>query len=75
MDGELDEAVAGQAVTICLEDEIDISRGDMLADAVNRPDFADQFEAKVVWLHEDGMLPGRSYLLKAGSASATGPGY
>ena len=70
MDGDLDEAVAGQAVTICLEDEIDISRGDMLSDPESRPDFADQFQAKVAWLHEDGLLPGRSYLLKAGSATA-----
>ncbi len=70
MDGDLDEAVAGQAITICLQDEIDISRGDMLADTVSRPDFADQFEAKIVWLHEEAMLPGRSYLLKAGSATA-----
>ncbi len=70
MDGDLNEAVAGQAVTICLEDEIDISRGDMLSDPESRPDFADQFEAKVAWLHEDGLLPGRSYLLKAGSATA-----
>jgi bifunctional enzyme CysN/CysC len=69
-DGDLDQAEAGQAVTICLADEIDISRGDMLADSVSRPDFADQFEAKLVWLHEDALLPGRSYLLKAGSASA-----
>ncbi len=70
MDGDLDEAGAGQAITICLQDEIDISRGDMLADTVSRPDFADQFEAKIVWLHEEAMLPGRSYLLKAGSATA-----
>ncbi|NOZ08556.1 MAG: sulfate adenylyltransferase subunit CysN, partial [FCB group bacterium] len=71
MDGDLDEACAGQAVTLCLDDEIDISRGDMLTTPLARPSHADQFEAKLVWLHEDALLPGRSYLLKAGSATAT----
>jgi len=70
MDGDLEEAFAGQAVTICLEDEIDISRGDMLTTPLSRPSHADQFEAKLVWLHEDALLPGRSYLLKAGSVTA-----
>ncbi len=70
MDGDLEEAVAGQAVTITLEDEIDISRGDMLCDPEQRPSYADQFEAHLVWMHEDCLLPGRSYLLKAGSATA-----
>jgi len=70
MDGDLDEAQAGQAVTLCLEDEIDISRGDMLTTPQARPSHTDQFEAKLVWLHEDALLPGRSYLLKAGSAVA-----
>jgi len=69
MDGDLAEAFAGQAVTICLEDEIDISRGDMLTTPLSLPSHADQFEAKLVWLHEDALLPGRSYLLKAGSAT------
>lgn len=70
MDGELEQAEAGQAVTICLEDEIDISRGDMLTNPMARPSHADQFEANLVWMHEDALLPGRSYLLKAGSATA-----
>jgi bifunctional enzyme CysN/CysC len=69
MDGDLPEAVAGQAVTLTLEDEIDISRGDLLAAPRVLPEHADQFEAKVVWLHEEALLPGRSYLLKTGSAS------
>ncbi len=68
MDGDLEEAVAGQAVTLTLKDEIDISRGDVLSDPLNRPDHADQFEAKVVWMHEEPLFPGRSYLLKSGSA-------
>jgi bifunctional enzyme CysN/CysC len=69
MDGDLEEAVAGQAVTLTLTDEIDISRGDLLSPPDSRPEHADQFEAKVVWLHEDPLLPGRSYLLKIGSAT------
>lgn len=70
MDGDLEEAVAGQAVTITLNDEIDISRGDMLVEPKARPDFADQFEAKVVWMHDEALLPGRSYLIKFGSQTA-----
>ncbi|MGE4345439.1 MAG: sulfate adenylyltransferase subunit CysN [Geoalkalibacter sp.] len=70
MDGDLEVAYAGQSVTLCLTDEIDISRGDMLTTPLERPSHADQFEAKVVWLHENPLLPGRSYLLKAGSATA-----
>ncbi len=70
MDGDLPEAVAGQAVTLTLTDEIDISRGDMLGASEARPYFAEQFEASLVWLHEEALLPGRSYLLKAGSSTA-----
>ena len=69
MDGNLDHAVAGQAVTLTLEDEIDISRGEVLSAPLARPDFADQFEAKIVWMHEVPLLPGRSYLLKTGTSS------
>lgn len=68
MDGDLDQAGSGESITLTLEDEIDISRGDMLTTPASRPVFADQFMAKVVWLHEDALLPGRGYLLKAGSA-------
>ncbi|PLY00278.1 MAG: adenylyl-sulfate kinase [Desulfuromonas sp.] len=70
MNGDLEEAGAGQSITLCLEDEIDISRGDMLTTPYARPSHADQFEAKLVWMHEEPLLPGRSYLLKAGSATA-----
>ena len=66
-DGDLDEAFAGQAVTITLADEIDISRGDVLAAADQPPEVADQFEAHVIWMHEHQMLPGRPYLLKIGA--------
>ncbi|RLB64565.1 MAG: adenylyl-sulfate kinase [Deltaproteobacteria bacterium] len=69
MDGDLEEAVAGQAVTLTLADEIDISRGDLLCDPLNRPAHADQLEAHLVWMHEDALLPGRSYLLKSGATT------
>ncbi|WP_305044038.1 sulfate adenylyltransferase subunit CysN [Geoalkalibacter sp.] len=69
-DGDLPRAVAGQAVTLTLEDEIDISRGDTLAAPTEPPHHADHFEAKLVWLHEEPMVPGRSYLLKAGSSTS-----
>jgi bifunctional enzyme CysN/CysC len=69
-DGNLDEAIAGQAITLTLEDEIDISRGDVLAHADAKPDFADQFEARIIWMHEDHLLPGRPYLIKMGAQVA-----
>ena len=68
MDGDLKEAVAGQAVTLTLEDEIDVSRGDVLSVPQSRPAYTDQFAAKLAWLHEEALLPGRSYLLKCGTA-------
>ncbi|MBS0274842.1 MAG: sulfate adenylyltransferase subunit CysN [Proteobacteria bacterium] len=67
MDGDLDEAVAGQAVTLTLADEIDVSRGDILAPAAQRPEVSDQFSAHLLWMAEDEMLPGRQYLLKIGT--------
>ncbi|MDK9717823.1 MAG: sulfate adenylyltransferase subunit CysN [Trichlorobacter sp.] len=69
MDGDLDEASTGQAVTLVLEDEIDISRGDLLADPLARPSFADQFEARVVWMYEDALMAGRRYLMKSGCST------
>jgi bifunctional enzyme CysN/CysC len=66
-DGDLNQAVAGQSVTIALTDEIDISRGDMLVSGDSPASIADQFEATVIWMHEEAMLPGRSYLLKIGA--------
>lgn len=69
-DGDLEYAFAGQAVTLTLEDEIDISRGDMLSAPDARPCHADQFEAHLVWMHEDALLPGRSYLIKMGVSTA-----
>jgi bifunctional enzyme CysN/CysC len=66
-DGDLELAVAGQSVTLTLEDEIDVSRGDVLAVADSPPGVADQFQATLVWMHEDHMLPGRPYLMKIGT--------
>ncbi|HVZ91960.1 MAG TPA: sulfate adenylyltransferase subunit CysN [Rhizomicrobium sp.] len=67
MDGDLDEAVAGEAVTLTLADEIDVSRGDVLAPAASRPEVSDQFSAHILWMAEDELLPGRQYLLKMGA--------
>jgi bifunctional enzyme CysN/CysC len=78
-DGDLDHAVAGQAITVTLADEIDISRGDVIARPDDLPGVADQFEATVVWMSDDPMLPGRPYWLKIGtkqvSATITEPKY
>ncbi len=68
-DGDLDQAYAGDAVTLVLDGEIDISRGDVLASTEARPEVSDQFAAEVLWLAEDDLLPGRSYLLKIGTAT------
>ena len=70
-DGDLDAAVAGQAVMLTLADEIDASRGDMIAAADAPPGVADQFEATVVWMADDPMYRGRSYLMRVGSQIAT----
>ena len=63
-DGDLDEAVAGQSVTLVLADEVDCSRGDVIAAADQPPQSADQFEATLVWMDEEAMVPGRAYWLK-----------
>ena len=65
--GELDEAVAGQSVTLTLADEVDCSRGDVIAAAGDPPEAADQFEATIVWMADEEMLPGRAYWLKLGT--------
>lgn len=67
MDGDLDEAVAGQSVTLTLADEIDCSRGDVIAATDAPPQTADQFEASLVWMDETELLPGRSYWMKIGT--------
>ncbi|MBW3169296.1 sulfate adenylyltransferase subunit CysN [Qipengyuania flava] len=79
MDGELDRAVAGQSVTITLEDEIDCSRGDVLATADAPPEVADQFESTLVWMDDEPLVAGRGYWLKLGtqmvSATVAEPKY
>ena len=67
MDGDLGEAIAGQSVTITLTDEVDVSRGDMICHTDNSAEVADQFESHVIWMHENGMLPGRPYLMRIGA--------
>ena len=66
-DGELEHAVAGQAVTVTLANEIDVGRGDLLASPEAPPQVADQFEAMVFWMGEEPMLRGRTYLMRAGT--------
>ncbi len=66
-DGDLPQAIAGQAVTLTLEDEIDISRGDVLTDPQARPQVSDQFQAHLIWMSETELLPGRPYLIKVGA--------
>jgi bifunctional enzyme CysN/CysC len=67
MDGDLDEAIAGQAVTLVLDREIDISRGDVLTEPGNVPEYTNQFQAKLVWMNENRAISGRSYLIKVGA--------
>ena len=69
--GEAQSAGSGEAVTLVLADEIDASRGDVIAAAAARPDVADQFAAHLIWMSEDALLPGRSYLLKIGTRTVT----
>ncbi len=79
MDGDLERAVAGQSVTLTLEDEVDVSRGDVLAAADSPPGVADQFETTIIWMADEPMLPGRPYWMKIGTrqvgASITEPKY
>ena len=69
--GDLESASAGQSVTLTLDAEVDISRGDVLAAADAPPQVADQFEATIVWLQEEPMLQGRTYLMKAGTRTVS----
>ncbi|MBP0615854.1 sulfate adenylyltransferase subunit CysN [Jiella mangrovi] len=71
-DGEKESAIAGEAVTVTLADEIDISRGDLLCDASQRPEVADQFSAHLIWMHDEPLVPGRSYQFKIGTKSVSG---
>ncbi|MCW8924801.1 MAG: sulfate adenylyltransferase subunit CysN, partial [Xanthomonadales bacterium] len=71
MDGDLQEAVRGDAVTLTLEDEIDISQGDLLHLPGEAPERSNQFQAHLIWMHEDPMLPERSYLMRLGTQSTS----
>ena len=70
-DGDLEQATAGQSVTLTLADEVDCSRGDVIAAAGDPPQAADQFEATVVWMDEHELLPGRGYWMKIGTQTVT----
>jgi bifunctional enzyme CysN/CysC len=69
--GDLPRAAAGQSVTVTLADEIDCSRGDVIVAADSPPEAADQFEATIVWMADDAMLPGRPYWLKLATQTVT----
>ncbi|HEY3849450.1 MAG TPA: sulfate adenylyltransferase subunit CysN, partial [Steroidobacteraceae bacterium] len=69
--GDLPRAVAGQSVTLCLTDEIDCSRGDVIVAAEAPAQIADQFESTLVWMADEPLLPGRPYWLKLGTQTAT----
>jgi len=70
-DGGLDEAVSGQSVTLTLTDEVDCSRGDVIAVADNPPEASDQFESTLVWMSDEALKPGRGYWLKLASQTVT----
>ena len=70
-DGDLAEAQAGQSVTLCLADEIDCSRGNVIAAAAAPPEAADQFEASLVWMSDEALIPGRGYWLKLASQTVS----
>jgi bifunctional enzyme CysN/CysC len=69
---DLETAVAGQSITLTLADEIDVSRGDVLAAADSPPAVSDQFQATIIWMHDEPMLRGRPYIIKLGTRTLTG---
>jgi bifunctional enzyme CysN/CysC len=71
LEGDRELAVAGESVTITIDDEVDISRGDLVSAAAAPAEVADQFECSLVWMAEDPMLPGRPYLMKIGTRTAS----
>ncbi len=71
-ESDLEVAVAGQSVTLTLADEIDVSRGDVLAAADSPPAVSDQFQATIIWMHDEPMLRGRPYIIKLGTRTLTG---
>jgi bifunctional enzyme CysN/CysC len=71
-DGDLPRAVAGQAVTLCLADEIDVSRGDMLVPTEDQPALGDHFTANLIWMDARALMPGRDYLVRMGPRQMRG---
>ncbi len=71
-DGDLPQAIADQAVTITLADEVDASRGDVFTAAQSPVEVSDQFEAQVLWMGDEPMLPGRAYLIKSATRTLSG---
>ncbi|MDP3455892.1 sulfate adenylyltransferase subunit CysN, partial [Methyloversatilis sp.] len=70
-DGDLPRAIAGQSITLVLEDEVDISRGDVISTLESPAEVADQFEATLVWMQDEPLMPGRAYLMKIGTRTVT----
>jgi bifunctional enzyme CysN/CysC len=70
-DQQRNVASAGESVTLTLADEVDVSRGDVISTAADAPQVADQFEATVVWMHDQPMLQGRAYVLKLATSTVT----
>jgi bifunctional enzyme CysN/CysC len=66
-DGNLERAVAGQSITLTLNDEIDISRGDMIVSAAEPASIGKQFNTTIIWMHEEALMPGRTYLMQVGT--------
>ena len=71
LDGDLDTAVAGQSITLCFADEVDCSRGNLIATTDAPPEVSDQFEATIVWMDDDALRVGRSYWLKLGTQTVS----
>jgi sulfate adenylyltransferase large subunit len=69
-DGDLAHALAGQAVTLMLSDDVDVSRGDVISDCASPPTLTDGFDARLVWIGADALVPGRPYLMKLATATA-----
>ncbi len=69
--GDLSKAVAGQSVTLTFEDEVDTSRGDVICAASEPAEVSDQFQARILWMADSEMLPGRRYLMKVGAKTVT----
>ena len=71
-DGDLAQAIPGEAITVTLEDEVDVSRGDMIVHRDHQPHIASQFKATVVWMTEQALVSGKQYNFKVGVSESTG---